>query len=219
MAYYVKRMMHPFLIASLLCLIAAKGSNIDSGISYQIHSNNDLREFPQNLIKGATRYKFDPHYMSTHPNCPANASCLLLSHDKPSSVSSYNTSDELLDYLGSEDFANLTAQETVTVALCFKAAPEKCVSGSKKFADWLDLVDAFYTAALGTLPDNVEIILDGDAKPVDCLVGKWTPWKSVWIVGDSPPDAFYLNTEEGTYISRPYIYIVLCIFSFRELFQ
>eukprot|EP01034_Spumella_vulgaris_P027431 gene27431-34145_t len=52
------------------------------------------------------------------------------------------------------------------------------------------------TSAVSTVGSNVEFILDGDAKPSGCMVGKWQPWKSVWIVGDNS-EAFTSNAQEN----------------------
>jgi hypothetical protein len=46
---------------------------------------------------------------------------------------------------------------------------------------------------------NVEFILDGDGKPIDCLVGRWTPWLSVYIDGECPAEAFYSNEDTADY--------------------
>jgi hypothetical protein len=162
-------------------------------VDYQIHSNNDLKELPQTLLKGARRFKFDPHYVRTSAQCGENKACLLLNHDQPvENLSQYNTSTELLSFLNSAEFALLSNNEYVTVALCFKSAPDLC-QNSTEFNSWLALVDQFYLEAL-QLPPQIEFILDGDAKPINCLVGRWSKWNSVWI--QSPSDAFYSNGEE-----------------------
>ena len=168
-------------------------------ISYQIHSNNDLREFKQNLLKGARRFKFDPFYISKHPLC-GEKSCFILTHDEPlQSVTTYNTSDDLLTYLNGDEMKSLSKLDHVTIALCFKDAPDFCREESSFWRDWLDLVDDFHKRAITSLPLNIEIILDGQASPVDCLVGKWQPWKSVWVNNRSPSEAFYSNDFELGY--------------------
>ena len=167
-------------------------------VDYQIHSNNDLNELSQVLLKGARRFKFDPHYVKTGLKCGDEKACLLLNHDTPfPALSTYNTSTELLTYLKSDDFASRTNEDRVTVALCFKSAPDKC-QNTTAFASWLGLVDEFYLLAM-ELPRQIEIILDGDAMPKDCLIGRWPKWNSVWITGSSPNDAFYSNEEEKDY--------------------
>jgi hypothetical protein len=184
-----------FLFSTHLLL---SSSHVSPNVDYQIHSNNDLRELPQSLIKGARRFKFDPHYTISKDICKTSESCFILSHDEPIRENiNYNTSDDLLSMLASDEFARLSDNEKVTVALCFKSAPDKCQQSSSKFADWLKLVDDFYDKAMSSNPSNVEIILDGDAIPVNCLVGKWLPWNSVWIT--TPADAFYSNSTENDY--------------------
>jgi hypothetical protein len=163
-------------------------------IDYQIHSNNDLRELPQLLLKGARRFKFDPHYVANASACDGKSECLLLNHDTPvPSIGTYSTSDELLNFLMSPEFEKSTNGEYVSVALCFKSAPDRC-QNTTKFSSWLALADDFFAKA-ALLPAGVEIILDGDAKPKDCLLGRWQPFKSVWIQGDSPNSAF--EGDEG----------------------
>ena len=94
----------------VVLLIALLSSSLSYNIDYQIHSNNDLREFEALLTKGARAFKFDPHYVD-HPLCQSSSlslslssssssllsSCLLLNHDRPSLLSSnYNNTDDLL---------------------------------------------------------------------------------------------------------------------------
>jgi hypothetical protein len=168
-------------------------------IGYQIHSNNDLREMPQLLLKGARRFKFDPHYLAGGADAcgEGKESCLLLNHDVPMpKLATYSSSDDLLELLTSDSFAKLTNGEYVSVALCFKSAPDRCQSDSTEFADWLRLADDFFERAK-SVPSNVEIILDGDSVPKDCLLGRWLPHNSVWIRTGSTPNAFYDNNAEN----------------------
>lgn len=142
--------------------IASEVLNVD----YQIHSNNDLKEFRQVLLKGSRKFKFDPHYVSHHSKCGKSKDCFLLNHDLPTTVfSDYNTSTELVNFLASDEFKTLVGDEYVSVALCFKSAPDLCDTDSDSFQSWLKLVDDFYAQAVATVPSNVEFILDGDAKP------------------------------------------------------
>ena len=167
-------------------------------VDYQIHSYNDLKELPQVLLKGARRFKFDPHYVSFSSQCGDQKSCFLLNHDKPTTeLSQYNTSTELLNYLKSNEFHLLTQGERVTIALCFKSAPDLC-QNTTEFQNWLKLVDEFYFHAQD-VPKHIEFILDGDAKPINCLIGYWKQWNSVWINTGSPQDAFYSNSIDNDY--------------------
>jgi hypothetical protein len=100
--------------------------------------------------------------------------------------------------LKSDEFATITNGERVTVALCFKSAPDKC-QNTTTFNNWLRLVDDFYLQAQDA-PRQIEFIVDGDAAPTQpCLVGRWSKWNSVWINSNSPSDAFYSNAEENDY--------------------
>lgn len=174
----------------------------DPNIDYQIHSNNDLRQIAQVLRKGARKFKFDPHYVTGHSSCESkDQACLLLNHDNPVGVTSYNTSTQLLNYIASEDFQTITNGEYVSVALCFKSAPDFCKMDSVAFQTWVSLVDEFHAKATATAPKNVEFILDGDAKPAKCLVGKWQPWVSVWITNSDATNsqAFYSNDTANDY--------------------
>ncbi len=140
----------------------SKALNID----YQIHSNNDLKEFRQVLLKGSRKFKFDPHYVEDSTKCGGASACFLLNHDTPTtSVSTYNTSTELLNYLAGSEFSKLVGDEYISLAFCFKSAPDKCKAESSSFQSWLKLVDDFHAQAVATMPANVEFILDGDAKP------------------------------------------------------
>ena len=171
-----------------------------STIDYQIHSNNDLLEWTQLMHKGARRYKVDPHYVEpkicAQVGLPSEDGCFLLNHDRPvvSMNPHYNSTDDLLSYLASWSAANT---DKVTVALCFKDAPDLCNTTSSAFNSWLRLVDGFYTEATSLFNSSaIEFILDGHAKPIKCLVGRWPLWNSVWIKNDSPQDAYWSNAEE-----------------------
>jgi hypothetical protein len=69
-------------------------------ISYQIHSWNDLNEWPQILKKRATHFKIDPHYadyafcMSQKRLSPADPrGCFVLNHDGPITTTQYNSTN------------------------------------------------------------------------------------------------------------------------------
>jgi hypothetical protein len=200
----IKRTMKSIVLASTVAasVLGAPAFSIEPkilNIDYQIHSNNDLDELPQVLLKGARRFKFDPHYVPASAQCGDQKSCLLLNHDRPApELESYNTSTDLLNYLKSDGFATITNGERVTVALCFKSAPDKC-QNTTAFDNWLRLVDDFYLQAQDA-PRQIEFIMDGDAAPTQpCLVGRWSKWNSVWINTNSPSEAFYSNAQEGDY--------------------
>jgi hypothetical protein len=172
-------------------------------VSYQIHSVNDLAEWHQLMLKGATSFKVDPHYTDAATCAVAGITasehgCFLLNHDDPTPESSvYSSSDDLVSFVNSDEFRLLQGDRNVSIALCFKSAPDKCQEDSAQFSDWLYLVDDLHAKlTAGGGPAGVEIVLDGDGKPVDCLVGRWTPWVSVWIDNGSPADALYSNSIE-----------------------
>jgi hypothetical protein len=191
----------PYFFLTSIWNVAA--SNID----YQIHSYNDLLEWDQIIIKGARRFKVDPHFVTSSECKKAGISndhgCFLLNHDRPyPEKAKYNSSNDLLNYLSSATFARLSNQEPISVALCFKDAPDKCDFTSSSFNSWLTLVNDFHAqatqlAANSTSPiASVEFVLDGDAKPSGCLAGMWKPWVSVWINSDGPQDAFWSDNVE-----------------------
>lgn len=117
-------------------------------------------------------------------------------------MENYNSTNELVQYLNSDQFRILQAGRNITIALCFKSAPDICQEDSEQFQNWLHLVDDLHSQLIADGgPDGVEFMLDGDGKPIDCLVGRWTPWLSVWIESGSPADALYSNSEE---VSEPF---------------
>lgn len=177
----------------LLCLRIVNAIPASSTVDYQLHSINDLREWPQFLLKGANRFKIDPHYASPslcHHNGEVSdpRGCLLLNHDIPVAQEPYNSTKDLLSLLS-------TIETPLTIALCFKSAPDYCQNTSS-FNNWISLIDEFHAAASLSRYAHIEFILDGDAKPINCLVGKWGPWNSVWIVNSSPEEALYSNAQE-----------------------
>ena len=165
-------------------------------INYQIHSNNDLNEWPQLLNKGAYRFKVDLHFLPSGVNCADkgySGACFLLSHDTPDKhYISYNSSNELIPFL-SNNCSNNKENLMIVISLCFKSAPDKCIEDSEDFNMWLSMVDDLYDTLTSNPPQGIEFFLDGDAKPENCLVGRWPLWDSVWIQGSSPDEALYSN--------------------------
>ena len=142
-----------FIIISIGVNLMTKAALFfEDNIMHQIHSNNDLRELRQNLLKGSRRFKFDLYYIVNHSSCGPHPSCFLLNHDTPLPVVPYNTSDQLLTFLSSAEFYEISLRDYVSIALCFKSAPDKCSASSAKFQDWLSLIDAFHASALSVLP-------------------------------------------------------------------
>ena len=185
-----------FLVYLLIPLIGICHGHYPIG--YQIHSINDLEEWNQLLTKGAIRFKVDLHYHEKGGNCAVKgieSECFLLSHDNPNKEHvSYNTSQELVQYL-KNDFqsSRQDKNDTAVISFCFKSAPDMCDETSDAFLSWISLVDELYASLTIDPPDRIVFILDGDAKPVECLVGRWSHWDSVWILGSSPDEAYYSN--------------------------
>jgi hypothetical protein len=186
---------------SLLSFLVVQHSNAHYVVGYQIHSNNDLEEWEQLLMKGAIRFKVDVHFHEQGGNCAQkgfNSECFLLSHDTPNKeYISYNSSDDLVSFLTNDCQELRLSDEEIVVSLCFKSAPDKCDQTSETFATWLSMVDALYDTLTTTPPKGIQFVLDGDAKPDGCLTGRWEEWDSVWIQGSSPDEALYSNEVYG----------------------
>eukprot|EP01137_Pigoraptor_chileana_P022140 Opistho-2@86730 len=181
--------------------VALLGSLVQSAteIGYQVHSYNDLREWPQTLRKGATWLKIDPHFMPTEfcasqPNVKdPSRGCFLLNHDDPvAERKSYFALDDVLDFATSPENVNIfSGPETIFIALFFKY--DNPCDGSPASANWTALVDTFFDSANSAIAAhglNVEFILDGAATPTQkCLANRWRPWNATWIVMRDPWDA------------------------------
>ena len=189
------------------CMAVLPGPAYCHTVDYQIHSNNDLLEWPQLFLKGARRFKVDPHYVPTEQcevlGIHSTDGCLLLNHDRPIVKFNqlYNSTDDLLSFLSSAlESPKYDLVDKITVALCFKEAPDYCSEDSARFQSWLRLVDSMHEQAVGLFdPGRVEFILDGDGKPMNCLLGRWKDWNSVWINTGGPQEAFYSNSIENDY--------------------
>ena len=172
-------------------LVVGAGDVPDAAdLGWQVHSWNDIREWPQLLQKSvlAPGYnpaeqrlyvKIDPHYMPSLfcdsqlrdlPRGPTKKGCTVLSHDVPLPVvNNYSTTDDVLatiqQQLASRGSLN------VSLALCFKSSPLGvcAASPSEEASDWLGLVDGLLNRAAALqarYPDGgFEVVLDGDATP------------------------------------------------------
>ena len=86
---------------------AAAATSIGESISYQVHSWNDVREWPAAFRKGLAHFKIDAHWASAsfcqgqlNVNTSDSRGCVLLSHDLPvSSVNDYNSSVDVVTFL------------------------------------------------------------------------------------------------------------------------
>jgi hypothetical protein len=200
------------LLAACACSTSAQavGPARASGIGYQIHSQNDLREWRQTFSKGATWLKVDFNYQPPafcQNPAPAVArvdpetsdrGCFLLNHDTPSlaRASPYNTSSDILLWLN-EHPDLLHDVDGVKIALCMKFNGNIC-DGSAASENATALFDAFFTAAgeLQQTYPQVEFVLDGALAPSPaCLHEKWRPWNSTYIRSGGPAGAYTSNDE------------------------
>lgn len=145
--------------------------------------------------------------------CDDPTGCLLLSHDPilaplhHAAPGYYSHLDDVLIVLSDvEPVRSVARREGLRIALCFKGVPRDVCGGnstgvslSRRHAGhgarWLRKVDAFVEAAKSMLAaqgleDNIEFVLDGGGVPVDCLAQRWRPWRSVYMNGTAPAEAF-----------------------------
>ena len=175
---------------------------------YQIHSYNDLREWPSLYRKGAEWLKIDMNYQTPAwctSKSPATErvqngqnGCFVLSHDNPTLIRSqpYNTSDDVL-------VAAAAADRPIYIALCFKyGIPHSNVCSDETNATlWRALIDRFYVAAQ-SLNATVHFVLDGSGTPDDgvpCLKERWRPWPATYIPYSNAPAAFTSDNRTLAY--------------------
>jgi len=210
------------LVASTAVLLLVALLPVRAGpleIGYQIHSQDDLRQWPQSLLKaGDAReiwMKIDFYYAladfcrnATYDSVArvnpktAHLGCFLLNHDTPTPHRSapYNTSDDVLAMLADSSFAPwfLSPPRKVSIALCSKFDPPVC-DGSQVAQDYLALMDDFFERAEALIADKdlqVEFILDGALTPNaarSCLAQRWRPWNATYIIDSDPPSALFDN--------------------------
>jgi len=169
-------------IGWLALLSATSGADIGTTVSWQAHSFNDCRQWPQLFAKGAKFMKIDPQYAPAAfcaNQARANGTdyargCLLLNHDSVTMMrhrDTYNTTGDAIAFVTDPAhaawFANPDPAAKVTFTLCFKGcggAPKCPCDASEATADWLALADAFVADANAAVADhglNVEWVLDG----------------------------------------------------------
>jgi hypothetical protein len=185
----------------------ASASTQSNTISYQVHSYNDLNEWPQILRKDTVYFKIDPHYMD-HSFCvsqkrldPADPrGCFVLNHDDPITSNQYNSTNDVLSLISDPRNAPFfrDSSQKITIALCFKYGKGSPCDGSDTAKNWTSLVDTFYNQSItliNALGLNVEFVLDGSGTPSGrpCLNDKWRPWVSTWIPSSDPEDAAFSN--------------------------
>jgi hypothetical protein len=191
-------------------------------LSYQIHSYDDLREWPAILTKGSSWIKIDLHYMDkTFCQTKSSATsrvntqtselgCILLNHDNPSlqRAVGYNTSDDVLAFIGDANNAKFFSNpdRRIYIALCGKFdGPGATCGNSAHAVGYLQLMELFYQQAIKLIKAqqfNVEFILDGalaySSDDSACLIKRYLPWNMTYIY-PSPKDAFLSNNSSLGY--------------------
>eukprot|EP00055_Hartaetosiga_balthica_P012086 m.57588 g.57588 ORF g.57588 m.57588 type:complete len:724 (-) comp7831_c0_seq1:1712-3883(-) len=186
--------------------------SLDSAdVSFQVHSYNDLRLWPQLIAKSVTWFKVDPHWMSpqfceSQANVKdADSGCFVLNHDTPSSLRNYNTTEEIVNLMTEKRFLWYFSDPSVRIyiALCFKwDGVDNLCSSLPNATKWRHLLSTFLAdanAAIGKYHLNVEFILDGNATPTNrqCLISMYEPLVATWIVGRDPASALIDNNVEN----------------------
>ena len=89
-----------FLLGSVL---SASDGPISPLFGVQIHSWNDIREWPAMFHKGVTSFKIDVHYVTDASLCEfqkqASTPCLMMHHDLPSKEAQFYSVYDGLEYL------------------------------------------------------------------------------------------------------------------------
>eukprot|EP01080_Neovahlkampfia_damariscottae_P011512 gene11512-4676_t len=146
------------------------------------------------MKKGTTWFKVDFYFEFEYCSRwrETENSCFVLSHDQPALKNvNYNTSSDLIKFLDEKK-----SQEKIYIALCFKPEIDiSCSPEDKMFQKWTKTIDSFYKKTKKL--KNVEFILDGGGKPIECLKKKWRRWKSVWI--NHPFKALNSDSNEEGY--------------------
>lgn len=196
-------------LLSFLWLHLASALGTRGNVGVQLHSANDLLEWKAHAQKGGRSFKIDPHYVEAL-RCRLNGDhdprgCLLLSHDAPLpgllGARHYNSTSEIVDLVRrAGNYFPLGS--SVAIALCFKSSlslADVCNQSTAEARNWLSLVDDFVARANAAIKEaeaggvTVEFVLDGAGQPIGCLAQRWRPWRSVWVQGDSPAEAFTSN--------------------------
>eukprot|EP00933_Yihiella_yeosuensis_P051151 TRINITY_DN49005_c0_g1_i1.p1 TRINITY_DN49005_c0_g1~~TRINITY_DN49005_c0_g1_i1.p1 ORF type:complete len:730 (+),score=102.52 TRINITY_DN49005_c0_g1_i1:36-2225(+) len=201
------------LISLSICAVeSGLAASLSAGrLGYQLHSANDLEEWAAFSKKGGRSFKVDPHFVNA-ATCYLNGvtpthGCFLLSHDYPVpyiSRNTYNTTKDLTSLVARADEI-FPRGSYVRIALCFKTTVFKislqqmCSGSTSAARHFLTYVDEFFEQAQAAVAKAaasgiiVEFVLDGFLLPEGCLANRWRPWKSVWVEGRAPDDAFTSN--------------------------
>eukprot|EP01132_Coremiostelium_polycephalum_P003994 gene3994-4995_t len=141
------------------------------------------------LRKGVDWIKIDVHYMTsvfcTSQGLNDSRGCFVLSHDLPVSYVRYNNTDQLIDYIvEKKDTWFGEGSSRKHLALCFKVDGFEPCDKVPEAGDFVQLTGELVTEfqkVLGQYQMNLEIIIDGEAIPVDCLANKWRPFNATWM--------------------------------------
>lgn len=120
-----------FLFSAFLTVCTCASLPYSPTIQYQVHSYDDLREWPSILLKGAIWFKVDVNYLPANvcalvdrANHSDPRGCFILNHDTPqvngTFRSTYNTSDDLLDFIFNSPYSPAFSRQERHIALCFK---------------------------------------------------------------------------------------------------
>jgi hypothetical protein len=194
--YFIFKILFYFRYIAFLCdlmCLTATASPAGTYIGFQVHSWNDLREWPAAFAKGMRDLKIDPYYMpesfcKTQKNAPKDPrGCFVLTHDPPVPREQYNTTDDVFEFLeNSNNLHFFQSKETTRIALCFKNEPLILCSPTPDGDAWKSLVTDIFNRGQTLINSgkyNIEFILDGGATPSahPCLKDLWRPWNSTWI--------------------------------------
>ncbi|KAH3766133.1 hypothetical protein Pelo_2018 [Pelomyxa schiedti] len=196
------------LVVVLGCCVAV---TFDPGIGYQLHSFNDLRQWPQLLHRGAQFLKIDvrwiPDTECLRLRIPilhgSNFGCMPLVHNpikNDTHPHHFDTLDSLLDFLVDPNYSRYFQQsERKYISICHKY-PLTCNTTNENLAV-IRVFDQFYYRArqmIITNDLNLEFVLDGSLTSTrrDCFMHRWSPWISSWIPGRDNWSAALSNDNE-----------------------
>jgi len=188
--------MRPFVLLVPWVSLAA------TPIGFQLHSYNDLREWHQLPFKAGFFGNPDALLsMKVDFNTLTEEGTFLMTHDDPQPGVAYDNSGSMLGAV--EQLLHSSPRLRLRIALCFKqyaALSSGPCADNAAATQWIAAVDAFYSAAQGLVqsyPGRLEWVLDGMAKPQDCLAQRWRPWNATWIPGDSSPPLAWASDDQG----------------------
>lgn len=189
-------------------------SDIRETVSWQSHSWNDLREWPQLFAKGVSAIKVDVHFVPREYCHRSEDSeprgCLILNHDRPHCDRTLFTPDDILSFLSHSahsDWISRSASANgghgLLIDLCLKNAPVTCVAG-QEYDDWVYLVGEMVSSAnriTNSLAFPVEFAFDGKHATAvyECSVGLWEPWVSTYVQERDPPEIMFDGSDDVTF--------------------